>query len=117
MTTETGQISDGYHTFDELYDHRITLFLALGNTLASMWNILCNDSDVLNPFWRSRLHSDGSEMVGWFVCGLYYEAGKQITYHIPLSRWDEADQARTLDLAPDWDGHTSADVLKRLKAL
>jgi len=28
----TGQMrspSDGYHTFDELYDHRITLFIAL----------------------------------------------------------------------------------------
>jgi hypothetical protein len=25
----TNQISDGYHTFGELYDHRISLFIAL----------------------------------------------------------------------------------------
>lgn len=24
---KTGLISDGYHTFDELYDHRATLFI------------------------------------------------------------------------------------------
>lgn len=26
------EVSDGYHTFDELYDHRITLYIALCRT-------------------------------------------------------------------------------------
>ena len=45
------------------------------------------------------------------------EKGKQITYHIPLDRWDECEFAETLDKAPEFDGHTSQDVLERLKDL
>lgn len=29
-------VSDGYHTFKELYDHRATLFVALSNTRHSL---------------------------------------------------------------------------------
>lgn len=29
-----GQLSDGYHSFDELYEHRLVLFIALCNQLA-----------------------------------------------------------------------------------
>ena len=37
-----GDISDGYHTFDELYDHRITLYLSLiaslkNNSMIEVW--------------------------------------------------------------------------------
>jgi hypothetical protein len=49
--------------------------------------------------------------------GIGKEKGKQISYHLPLSRWDETYFAETLDKAPEWDGHTSADVLERLKTL
>ena len=43
------------------------------------------------------------------------EAGSQMTYHIPESRWEETDFAATLDRAHEFDGHTPADVLERLK--
>lgn len=103
------QISDGYHTFDELYEHRIALWIAL-------CRVLQRTADT--PYvWRSRLHSDGSEFKGWFVLGYRCVARKQITYHLPMSRWDECGFAETLDKAPDFDGHTSADVLKRLASL
>ncbi len=101
-------ISDGFHTFDELYDHRITLFIALCRVVWSFTAV---------PVWRSRLHSDGSSFDGWFVLGMNRESGKQITYHLPESRWDECDFAKELDRAPEWDGHAPADVLERLKAL
>lgn len=45
------------------------------------------------------------------------EAGTQITYHLPIDRWEECSFAETLDKAPKWDGHTSADVITRLKNL
>lgn len=35
-------------------------------------------------------------------------------YHLPMSEWDNCKWANTLENAPEWDGHTSADVLKRL---
>ena len=45
------------------------------------------------------------------------EKGEQMTYHLPMSKWDECNFANTLDKAPDFDGHTSQDVLERIKNL
>ncbi len=108
--TITGETSDGYHTFNELYDHRITLFIAL---CAQLRNRL-----PVGEVWRSKLHSDGSAFEGWFVMGIGTKPGEQITYHLPMARWAETDW---LDderaLAPEFDGHTSADVLQRLRRL
>lgn len=70
--------------------------------------------------WRSKNHSDGEICFGTgtqFVLGIEKEKGKQITYHIPIERWDETDFAETLEIAPEWDGHSSNDVLERLKSL
>jgi hypothetical protein len=102
------EVSDGYHTFTELYDHRITLFIALGRLMVQGWG---------DGPWRSKKHSDGSAFDGWFIMGIGSLPGYQITYHLPLSRWDETEFCDTLDLALPWDGHTSADVLARLKKL
>ena len=64
---------------------------------------------------RSKVHYSPTD--GWFIMGIGKEKGNQISYHLPLSRWDETDFAETLDQAPEWDGHTSQDVLERLKTL
>lgn len=119
MTTDTGKLSDGYHTFDELYDHRITLFVALcrlydAKESQSVWKTTEGPKFYV---WRSRLHSDGTGYPGWFVLGIMPEDGKQITYHLPDERWAETDFARTLEQSPEFDGHTPADVLERLKKL
>jgi hypothetical protein len=103
-------ISDGYHTFDELYDHRIALYIALCKSIQS--NLL--DERYV---WRSCIHSDGSNYDGWFLLGIGKEKGKQITYHVPNERWSETEFAHTLDTAPEYDGHTSDDVIIRLKNL
>jgi hypothetical protein len=102
---------DGYHTFDELYDHRITLYIALCAAQR-----LFTDKEI----WRSKRHSDGELCFGTgsqFVLGIGSKAGEQITYHIPIERWDEATFALTYEKAPEWDGHSSEDVLTRLKML
>ena len=109
-----GGISDGYHTFDELYDHRITLYIALCRLQAN--GNSCDDFN-LHPVWRSKLHHDGSSFDGWFILGIGKKPGEQITYHLPESRWAETEFAETLDKAPEWDTHISSDVLARLKAL
>lgn len=31
LLPNAGEVSDGYHTFDELYEHRVALFIALCN--------------------------------------------------------------------------------------
>lgn len=106
-----GQISDGYHTFDELYEHRIVLFIALAGRFSYY------EGPDMPSVWRSKVHSDNSIWEGWFILGIGTEPGEQITYHLPESKWEECNFATTLDKAPTFDGHTSADVLERLKLL
>ena len=113
---DLADVNDGYHTIEELYDHRVTLYIVLGREIA--WHAKAHAGQCINPpVWRSKSHSDGSTMDGWFIMGIGKEKGSQISYHLPLSRWDETYFAETLDQAPEWDGHTSQDVLNRLKKL
>ena len=99
---DSGKVSDGYHTFDELYEHRHMLFLNLMDHHES---------------WYSRFHFDGSTMLGWFIAGIELPGGKTITYHLPDKHLDLAARVATtyLDKSPPWDGHTSNDVLQRLE--
>lgn len=105
-------LSDGYHTFDQLYQHRIELYLALCRTIT----MLLPDNRDSN-IWRSKVHSDGNSYAGWFILGIGKDKNEQITYHLPISRWHECNFAEILDVAPDYDGHTSEDVLNRLKEI
>lgn len=101
---ETGAISDGYHTFNELYEHRHILMLTLMSCLPSQ-------------SWFSRKHNDGSGFEGWFIAGVNLPTGT-ITYHLPERLYGDAKGtwANELPNAPAWDGHTADDVLKRLMA-
>lgn len=108
---------DGYHTFGELYEHRIQLWIAFCGMRANVMD--ANDSPYFEDVWRSKRHSDGELAFGgtWFVLGVGKDNGEQITYHLPIEKWDECDFAEELEKAPEWDGHTSDDVLERLKKL
>lgn len=107
---DTNKISDGYHTFNDLYEHRIVLFIQLCFAMYS-W--------MPNPplIWRSKAHSDDSVWDGWFIMGIDAKEGWQITYHLPMRLWPATFFCNTLDKAPEFDGHTSSDVLKRLQIL
>lgn len=108
-TAETiGDLSDGYHTFSELYEHRHMLYLAM----------LRYQKDVEGldycPSWKARKHHDGGAYEGWFLVGTTID-GQQISYHLPNRLWDKAWWLKEYDRAPvEWDGHTSDDVLQRL---
>jgi len=98
--------SDGFHTFKELYEHRFGLFIALCRHLVN---------EPGRSVWRSRLNSDGASWPGWFVAGIGEGRGG-ITYHLPDRLWERMDFAKTIDRGI-WDGHTSNDVLERLRSL
>jgi hypothetical protein len=97
-----GEISDGYHTFDELYAHRSALYIAFLKGRP-------RDS------WMSKRHCDNSIWDGWFVAGTTLSTGS-ITYHLKMEYWDclKAAHVLVLDSAPKWDGHTSNDVYERI---
>lgn len=98
-----GQISDGYHTFAELYEFRL-----LYNALAA------NHSPY--PAVKSWRHSDGEKCFGggWFIVTMTLPAG-QISNHYEAKDWDLFD-VREVATAPEWDGHTAADVAARLRS-
>ena len=97
--------SDGYHTFDELYMHRYSLFLKL-------------TEKHKEHAWWSLKHSDGSGYEGYFILGIFKEEGKQITYHLPVQYLPMVNEdIEELDFGPKYDGHTSADVIERILEL
>lgn len=115
IKADLGKVTDGYHTFDELYEHRIVIYIALCKMInAKEYGKVEMEKRTV---WRSQAHSDGSVWDGWFILGIGMKPGEQITYHLPMSKWDECSFAGTLGTAPEFDGHTSADVLKRLSQL
>lgn len=103
---DTSEISDGFHTFSELYAHRCVLFIALARML--------NEFDHSILIWRSKNHNDGSTYENWFLLGIHTDFGKQISYHIPDKMWEYTKFAQTLEFAPPFDGHTSKDVIARI---
>lgn len=100
---DTSEVSDGYHTFEELYEHRNLLFLQLARFFGE---------DV----WKAKRNHDGSKWEGWFILGINPRKGHQVTYHLPIKYWDQID-CETYDINPFYDGHTSKDVLERIKNL
>lgn len=94
-----GEISDGYHTFNELYYHRMLLF-----------SIICNQNkDVA---WKSKLHDDGTMFDGYFIVGITTPKG-DFTYHYELKNWDMFE-VKELETAPKWDGHQPEDIIRLL---
>ena len=94
--------SDNPHTMEELYEHRHRLFLTLVAALPEL-------------SWASKTHSDGSSYEGWFICGMNLPSG-QISYHLPDRFWSEVTVLGIhRNEQPIWDGHSSDNVLDRLK--
>ena len=114
---QIGLISDWYHSFNELYEHRYALFIALCNELCTAMNALSLKKTNSNKKpWKSLMHSDGTIMDWYFIAWIWKEAWDMITYHLPMSQWWYL-YSEELDQAPEWDRHTSDDVLRLLKEI
>ena len=107
-------IEDAYHTMDELYDHRTILFANLIKALRHRYFYKNGECIAINT-WKSRKHSDGTYEDGWFIAGIDTPFG-QVTYHQKEEFWD-LFKCTELEQAPEYDGHTPDDVLKRLTLL
>lgn len=91
-------VSDGYHTFRELYYHRMVLF-----------SIILNQNK--DKAWKAKKHHDGT-MFGddSFICGIETPEG-QYTYHYHLSDWGKFN-VKELEFAPEYDGHKPCDITR-----
>ena len=102
-----GEMSDGYHSFNELYEYRLlyNAHTALAFDHAG-WQVV-----------RSWRHSDGKDAFdgGWFVVHMETPAG-QITNHYKREYWRHFDGIAEAPTAPEWDGHTPDVAAMRLEA-
>ena len=96
----TGETSDGYHTFNELYHHRAVLFSV----------IVANYKDRA---WKSVRHHDGTMYDGMFIVGIDTPDG-QATYHYDIDPYWDMFDCKVREFAPEWDGHTPAQAIERI---
>lgn len=89
------QISDGWHTFEDLYYHRMILTL-----------VICKQNK--DRAFKSKQHHDGTMFDDSFIVGLLTPDG-QYTYHYNLKYWDMFDIPE-LNKAPEYDGHKPEDI-------
>lgn len=99
----TGDTSDGYHTFNELYHHRAVLF-----------SVICNARPDIA--WKSKRHHDGTMYDGMFIVGIETPEG-QATYHYDIEPYWSIFRVNELEYAPEWDGHTSDEAIRRIGTL
>lgn len=95
-------ISDGFHTFGELYYHRMVLF-----------SVICKV--FKEKAWKSWKHDDGTMYDGYFIVGITTDEG-EFTYHYKKEFWDRFD-VKELEYAPKWDGVKSVENIERLRSL
>lgn len=117
--TDKELITDGYHSFKELYDHRVVLFIALCNTLNNIdWLLKDHNDGIVDSKmpWKSRFHNDSTMFDGWFIAWIWFDKWDTLTYHLPMSEWDNLN-VQDIDFAPEWDWHTSNDVLLKLRKI
>ena len=98
-----GDLSDGYHTFNELYHHRAILF-----------SVVCNS--MPDRAWKSKLHDTGDMFDGMFIVGIETPQG-QATYHYDINPYWDMFKVKELEKAPKWDGHTPKDAIERISGL
>lgn len=101
-----GEASDGAHTHNELYEHRMWLTIHA----IEAWSWWSGFEAV-----KSRKHADGELCFGggWFIVMVKLPAG-WISYHYEDQYWD-LFHVPEAELPPEYDGHTPADVVNRMR--
>lgn len=99
---DMGEVSDGYHTFNELYYYRMLYNAAFFNLLPKEW------------VHKSKRHHTGEECFGggWFIVIANLPTG-QISNHYELKDWD-LFRVPEKEFADEWDGHIPQEAAKRL---
>ena len=102
---DMGDVSDGYHTFNELYEYRLLYNAAFFNSLGGKYDV-----------HKSYRHSDGELCFGggWFIVQAVLPGIGQISNHYELKDWDLFN-CQEVEKADEWDGHTPQDVIVRLR--
>lgn len=106
---DPSQVSDGWHTFSELYRYRMLYNAALFN---EWWTPSGVHHWDVHKSWR---HSDGELCFGgdWFIVVARLPSG-QVSNHYKWEHWD-LFKIPERHQAAEWDGHTPKQVGDRLE--
>ena len=101
-------ISDGYHTFKDLYEFRKVYNACLFNEWYKQGKFEVH---------KSIRHNDGELCFGgdWFIVGIDTPDG-QYTYHYKDEYWD-LFHIKEFETGREWDGHTDKDVTRVLSLI
>lgn len=111
-TALTDYISDGQHTFGDLYFHRMCLTKIIAYVVTTEDAMLVG---TRHRVYRSTKHSDDSMFDGYFIVVFKTPEG-DYSYHYEMKYWDMFDFLPTHDRADEYDGHTPDDI-SRLDSL
>lgn len=97
--SDIGDVSDGYHTFNDLYHQRAVLFATIVNTYPEL-------------SWKTIRHEDGELCFGggWFLVTIETPDGAY-GYHYEMQYWDLFD-CDEIERAKPWDGYDESDVMR-----
>ena len=114
-----GDVSDGHHTFNELYRYRMLYNAAFLNTYSNPEVRMMSDGNhsvIVRNVGKSRLHHDGTEPFGggWFIVWAELD-GRLVSNHYELEHWDLFDIPEYAT-APEWDGSTPEQEADALEA-
>lgn len=115
LGNDTNYISDGSHTYGELYHHRAVLFASLVSIVTKARLLTSygkNDKPEHIYCWKSKLHDDGTMFDGYFIVGIKTLEG-MATYHYDMKYWDMFD-CQEIERAPEFDGHTPDMAIERI---
>ena len=121
-------VSDGYHTFKDMYDIRLAYNVALFNTWGEItvssenYPFTGEDRPSLLPQYdvhKSWRHHDGQGCFGeekkWFIVSAYLPGVGLISNHYKAEHWDLFKIPEVRKALYEFDGHTTKDVIERLK--
>ena len=101
---DVGDLSDGWHTFNDLYHQRCILFAVLVGLFPDL-------------SWKTKRHDNGElchDGKNFLVCIETPEG--PYSYHYPLKDWDKF-KCVEIDKALPFDGHTDKDVGRLLSLI
>jgi hypothetical protein len=81
----------------------------------ALTSVLATIAAIDAQSWRSKAHHPDDTPIfdGYFIVGIDLATGP-ITYHYPLSSWDNFAGVPVWEHAPKWDGATAHDSVTRL---
>ncbi len=126
---ERGSISDGYHTFDELYEFRKVYNALLFNEWAKqitrktafskdamgrLMQVVVGESNKYDVH-KSLRHHNGELCFGgdWFIVVAVLPSG-QISNHYHIRDWDLFQVPEVENAKYEFDGHSSKNVVERM---